>query len=166
MFSKLINLIKEFMSFSVQKDLKKDFVESVYKVNLDRAKIIAIAFVVLESIQIALSYIIKGADFFKKPNIFYVALYGAILLVMILFYIIFIKLEKKVAENLIKIQIAGISFITIILLWSMGISLLDQLSSGQIIIYNAADFLIEITPSYKPGNLLLVFCLFIYCFLF
>lgn len=42
-------------------------------------------------------------------------------------------------------------------MWCAGISLLDQLSSGQVIVYVVAVISIAITPFFKPAVLLIVY---------
>ena len=51
----------------------------------------------------------------------------------------------------------GISFACLVLYWSAGISLLDQLSYGQIIVYVVALMSVAVIPLFPPLTLLLMF---------
>jgi diguanylate cyclase (GGDEF)-like protein len=54
-------------------------------------------------------------------------------------------------------MVAAVSFISFILIWCAGISLLDQLSYGQIIVYVVAIISIAVTPLFKPVTLFTVY---------
>ena len=76
---------------------------------------------------------------------------------MIIFYLIFIKLEKNIDKQSKNIYIVSILFAIVILLWCAGISLLDQQKSGQFIVYAVATICVAVTPYYKPLTLLFVY---------
>lgn len=79
------------------------------------------------------------------------------LVVMIAFFTIFTKLGADVAKHISCIRYTGIFFIGFILMWCAGISLLDQLTSGQVIVYVVAIIAIAITPFFEPVILFLVY---------
>lgn len=157
MFFKIFKLIRSFLSLSVSGSYKKEFVIEINRINVARAKITAITFIILEIMQLVASYIIKGDGFLRKPNIYYEAMYILLLLVMIVYLLIFVELEKNIPEHSIGIWLAGVSFTSIILFWCAGISLLDQLLSGQIIVYAVAIIAIAVTPIFEPFTLLLLY---------
>lgn len=84
-------------------------------------------------------------------------MYIIMLVVMIAFYAIFTKLGADVPKHISCIRFTGISFISFILIWCAGISLLDQLTNGQVIVYVVAVISIAITPIYEPVILFLVY---------
>jgi diguanylate cyclase (GGDEF)-like protein len=153
-FSKTYRAAKDFFSASVPDCHKDDFFESVNRTNLFRAKIIAAAFVFLEMLLLLYSYLVDGNRFLKGIEFYYVAMYAAMFTVMIIFLIIFINLSKNIRKNKKRIDIAGILFAAVILFWSGGISLLDQRTTGQIIVYTVAVICVAVTPIYNPLVLL------------
>jgi hypothetical protein len=157
MFSIILNLIRSFLSVSVPDNCKEEFEIGINRINISRAKITAATFIFLETLQLAALFIIKKEGFLKKPVIYYGVMYTFLLLVMIVYLLIFVKLGNNIPEHGRGIRVAGISFISAILLWCAGISLLDQLSSGQVIVYTVAIISIAITPFFGPVTLLLVY---------
>lgn len=157
MFKKLLRFIKSRLSISVPKADLKEFNTVISRVNLIRAKITALTFIFLQVCLLFATFITKRGEFFKKPTLYYVSMYIALLLAMIVFFIVFKMLQKNISENLKKIYVGGIFFIVSILIYCAGISLLDQLSSGQIIIYIIATIAVASTPIFEPIALLLIF---------
>jgi diguanylate cyclase (GGDEF)-like protein len=76
---------------------------------------------------------------------------------MTAFLLIFIKLGNNVPDHGVGIRYAGIFFISFILAWCAGVSLLDQLTNGQVIVYVVAIISIAVTPIYEPFLLLLMY---------
>lgn len=157
MFFKIFKLIRSFLLVSVSDKYKREFVIGINRINVTRAKITAITFIALEIMQLVVSFIIKRDGFLKKPDIYYGAMYILLLLVMIVYLVIFVKLENNVPEYGTSIRVAGVSFVSFILFWCAGISLLDQLSSGQIIVYAVAIISVAVTPIFEPVTLLLIY---------
>lgn len=157
MFFKIFKLIRNFLLLSVSDSYKTEFVVDINRINVARAKITAITFIILEIMQLVALYIIKRDGFLRKTDIYYEAMYILLLLVMMVYLLIFVKLGSNIPEHSIGIWVAGISFISIILFWCAGISLLDQLSSGQIIVYSVAIIAIAVTPIFEPVTLLIVY---------
>lgn len=91
------------------------------------------------------------------PYICYGFMYVLMLLVMIALFAAFTKLGADVPKNISFIRIAGIIFIGFILIWCAGISLLDQLMNGQVIVYVVAIISVAITPILEPVSVLLVY---------
>lgn len=157
MLLKVFKLIRNFLLIPVPDGYKTEIITGINKINIARAKITAATFIVLEIMQLTASYIIKGNGFFKKPDIYYGAMYAFYLLAMIVYLLVFIKLDTNIPGYAGEIRAAGVSFISVILLWCAGISLLDQLSSGQVIVYTVAIICIAVTPIFEPVTLLLVY---------
>lgn len=157
MLFNILKLIRNFLFVSVPDKYKKEFLTSINEINVNRAKITSITFIVLEVMQFLLWGIMKKGSLLKKPNIYYGAMYILLLLTMIVYLLVFLKLATNISKHETSIWFAGISFITSILLWCAGISLLDQLSSGQIIVYTVAIIAIAVTPFFEPLTLLLIY---------
>lgn len=157
MFSKILKLIKNFLLISVSEEDKKEFITGINKMNINRAKITAITFITLEVIQFFVLFILRRDSLFKRPDIYYCAMYAVMLIAMVIFLLLIIKFEKNITLYEKGIKIFAVSFVSFILLWCAGISLLDQFSSGQIIVYAIAVISISIAPLFMPVTLLIVF---------
>lgn len=157
MHFKIFKLIKSFLPVSVSDNCKTEFDTGINRINIARAKITSITFIVLEIMLLVVSYIIKENGFLKKTDSYYKTMYVFLLVAMIAYLLIFVRLGKNIPEHARNIRVAGISFISVILLWCAGISLLDQLSSGQVIVYTVAIICISVTPYFDPSTLLFVY---------
>lgn len=153
----LFKLIRSFLLVSMPSKDKKEFQIGIDRMNVSRAKITSITFIILEFVTILALFITKRDNLLKKPNIYYAAMYILLLIVMIIFLFTFIKLDNDVPKYRKGIWLAGIFFVSSILLWCAGISLLDQLSSGQIIVYTVAIIAVAVTPILEPITLLLIY---------
>ena len=145
---------KKLLSISLPEKDQTEFVINVNRINIVRSQITAMAFMILEAFLLTISFIIYRGDFFKTP---YGIMYITMLSAMTAFLLIFIKLGSNVPKYGICIRFAGIFFISFILAWCAGISLLDQLTNGQVIVYVIAIISIAVTPIYEPFLLLLMY---------
>jgi diguanylate cyclase (GGDEF)-like protein len=66
-------------------------------------------------------------------------------------------MEKDIKKNVTKINVFGIIFGIFMLSWCGVISLLDQHSSGQIMVYVTAVLIISIFPLLKPSVLFFIY---------
>ncbi|MHC1719335.1 MAG: GGDEF domain-containing protein [Clostridiaceae bacterium] len=157
MVHKLFEFAKDIFAIPVSGNNGTEFEIEMNSINVSRGKITAMLFIMLEIMQLIFTFLIKGNDFFAKPFIYYSAMYVFLLLAMIAFYIIFIWVETDIPGNSGIIRVVAVLFVSIILLWCAGISLLDQLSSGQFIVYTVAVICVAVTPFYKPVTLLMIY---------
>lgn len=157
MLYKIFKSTAGYLTASVSAGYKDEFNISINKTNLFRAKITSICFIILETVILIVSYKVRGERFFRSPGVYYQAMYLILLSSMILYLCIFLKLQKNIPNNNLSIKVAGISFSSLILLWCAGISLLDQLSNGQVMVYTVAMIFIAITPYIEPLTLLAVY---------
>ena len=157
MYSKAVKQIKSFGNISVQERHKEEFNASINKSNVVRAKITAATFIIMETIVLIVSIIIRGHEMLKRPGSIYLFLYILMIGVMSIFYFIFTRLGKNFEQKSTDIMIAGILFTSFILLWCSGISLMDQMSRGQIIVYVTAIVAVAVTPFFKPLTLILIY---------
>ncbi len=157
MLYKIFKSTAGYLTASVSARYKDEFNISINKTNLFRAKITSICFIILETVILIVSYKVRGERFFRSPGVYYQAMYLILLSSMILYLCIFLKLQKNIPNNNLSIKVAGISFSSLILLWCAGISLLDQLSNGQVMVYTVAMIFIAITPYIEPLTLLAVY---------
>jgi len=157
LLEKIVKFIKRFFISPISDSDKTKFIISITRINVVRAKITAITFVILEVMMLLFHYISNRENLFDIPYIYYGFMYIIMLVVMIAFLMIFTKLGANVSKNISYIRYTGIFFISFILIWCAGISLLDQLSSGQVIVYVVAVISIAITPFYNPVTLFIVY---------
>lgn len=136
---------------------KTEFLISINRINILSAKITTITFVILEAIMLLVHYRTNRENLFDIPYIYYGSMYILMLIAMIAFFTIFTKLEADISKHISCIRYTGIFFIGFILMWCAGISLLDQLKTGQVIVYVVAVIAIAVTPIYEPLILFLVY---------
>lgn len=157
MLVRILESIKNFLSTSIPDNDKAEFIISINRINIVRGKITTIVFILLETMLLSVYFISNRSSFFNKPDVYYGVMYVLMLLVMIAFLAVFIKMGTDMPKYISSIRFAGIIFISFILIWCAGISLLDQLTSGQVIVYVVAVISIAITPFYEPVVLFLVY---------
>jgi len=146
--------IKKLFIISVSERFNREFTIAVHRYNISRVKATAVTFIVLEIIMIVMSLFKNKYQF---PDICYSGMYVFLLFSMITYLLLFIKLGRNIPANSTIIQIGGISFAALILYWCAGISLLDQLSYGQIIVYITALLAIAVIPLFSPLVLLSIY---------
>ena len=134
-----------------------EFIENRNRINVTRAKWTSFAFVCMEVAVLAVSLSFKKERMIRPPGSYYLTLYFVLLLAMLAFSLLFRRLEKSVQAHKTVIGVVGVVFSTFILCWCAGISVLDQMSSGQISVYIFAVLAIAVTPYFKPGVLLLMY---------
>lgn len=149
--------IRDFLFFQVPENNKKEFNSYINRINIVRGKFVAAAFIFIESFLILFFIIIKKQQFFKAPDLYYGYIYLLILIAMIIYLVIFNKLGKDIPKNETSIICAGITFAIYILLCHAGLSLLDQMSTGQIVVYVVAIISIAVCPIYEPSALLFIY---------
>ena len=153
----LLMNIKNWFIIKIPVNKKKDFDTEINGINLLRAKITSLAFLIMEIFMFVIYVIFKKSTLFEYPNTIYLCMYLLMIIVMTIFFIIFLRLEKDIEKNVNKIQSIGIAFSTFILLWCAVISILDQHSSGQVIVYCVAIISIAVCPFYKPLTITIMY---------
>jgi diguanylate cyclase (GGDEF)-like protein len=153
-FLKIFHLIKGLFVIPVSDRYKSEFKLIANKINVSRVKATAITFIVLEAILIILWLINNKYEF---PDSCYGGMYVLLFTAMVIYLLLFIKLGKNIPRYGSIIHTLGIIFAGFILIWCVGISLLDQLFYGQIIVYITALLGIAVIPLFKPLTLLLIY---------
>jgi diguanylate cyclase (GGDEF) domain len=154
---KVMLLIKRSLFVAVPDCDRAKFEEDINRLNISRGKITALVFIFLEVALIAASYVDQKSDMFQNLNLCYAFMYIIMIPVMIMFLWLFIKFGKDITYHRKGINIIGVIFASFILIWCAGISLLDQMSSGQIIVYTVAILAVAVTPLYKPHVILIIY---------
>lgn len=149
--------IKNFLFMPVPEKYKREINKDIERINITRAKVTAAAFIVIEIISLAAFWATKRQKLFKAPNIYYFAMYFLMFIAMAGYLAVFIHFTKNMTQKIITYQIAAVCFISFILLWCAGISLLDQLSYGQLIVYAAAIISVAVCPILEPAALLFMY---------
>lgn len=151
--------LKNFFKLPELEREQEDFNQSVDRLNIKSGRVTALAFI---NIQLLLSVgmiVIKRGGMLVKPYFYYSMVYITIIIGMIIFAFLFSRLEKDIPRFHKVIHITGFLFMEFILSCCAMISLLDQLSNGEIIIYAVAVIAIAVTPLYRPLDLLLSYML-------
>lgn len=144
--------------FALDEPVDRDeFTVYEIKINLNRSKYFSVAFFLLEILVVIISFISRGNSFFQMPAVLYLGMYVTLLATMPVFYAVFVKYEKNIAKNIKKLSAAGTLFAVFMLVWCAAISLLDQLSSGQIIIYVGSATIFAVTSYIRPTKMLIIY---------
>jgi len=157
MFFNILKLVRGLIQVSVSEKYVREFEISLNKINLVRGKVISITFILMELIMIISSLILKKGDMLKPPYMYYGVMYVILIIAMIIYLIIYLNLEKNIPQNGTSIKITGIIFSITLVSWCVGISLIDQLSYGQIIVYVVAIMSVAVVPIFKPTELFIIY---------
>lgn len=148
---------KDYMFIKVPEKNLKEFNAYINRINIERGKATAAAFIFIESFLILFFMLTKRQQFFKVPVLYYGIIYLLVLIGMIIYLAAFIKLGKNMPKYQTSIIYTGISFALFILFCHAGLSILDQLSSGQIIVYVVAVISVAVCPIYEPSALIIIY---------
>jgi diguanylate cyclase (GGDEF)-like protein len=111
----------------------------------------------MEILVITSSFIIRGRSFLNKPAVYYLGMYLLMLFVQTVFIFLFYRFGKDILGNQRKISVTSTLLMIFMLLWCAFISLIDQFSSGQIIVYIGAAISIAVVPYFKPVKMLAMY---------
>lgn len=153
----LKKVIRNLFFPSIEDGYKEEFKTEMFKINIYRGNITAVMFIVLELLSLLLSIAIKKQKIYKYPNICYLISYIAMIIVMFFFLSLFKFLSKKDTYKKSTMSTVNLTFPGFILLWSICISLIDQLSSGQVIVYTVTAMAISIAPILEPIDIFIIY---------
>jgi diguanylate cyclase (GGDEF)-like protein len=146
----IVKYIKKFFYLNMPADVKKGFDIEVCRTNVSRAMIISMAFFVVELILLPVFAVLRKDHLTEYPDSAYLVLYILLLVLMPVYAAAFTKLSSQKDISLKTARITGVSFCLVILIWCMWISLLDQVSSGQVVVYTMAFVAIAVCPVFEP----------------
>ena len=121
---------------------RKDFLIETARSNLQRMKMTAALFLLLQFFLALLFFFLKRDGLSEFPNSFFLALFGITALFLPLFFIYCVFLGKKLGKNLKRIRAATVWYSIVILSWGAFFSYLDQFRHGQITVYLAVIMLV------------------------
>lgn len=135
----------------------EEFLTKLFKINLVRNKIICIFFIFLELIIFSVYVLIPSKIFFDYINIKHMY-FHVVMFIMSLVWLIIIK-KIEVSQNINKklVFIFQFIFISYILFWGGAISIIDQISTGQITVYCVASMSMALMPYLKPKWSLIIY---------
>ncbi|MGH4120811.1 GGDEF domain-containing protein [Clostridium sp.] len=148
--------INKYLNSKVIEKYKTEFSDEMIKMGVYRVKVLTVILIVFEIIMIIVSAIIEKEKIFNTPRIYYIIMYVVMIINCIAYFILFSKIEKSkiIKRKTIKrIFYAGACFI---LMWSIGITLLDQISYGQTTVYFTAIIGVALFSSIKPIDTLII----------
>ena len=155
---KAFKALKSHLTVSKPYEYKEEFEESLYMINNVRGKYIALLFIFLEILILILTVVMKRNRIYKGNTPYYISMYIIQIIAMTIFLFIFMRIEKKKSPHyLVYNKVTGIIFTTFILCFSAGISLLDQESNNEIIVYICAALASAVTPYLEPGIMFLIY---------
>ena len=154
MFRKFRSFLNQ---FAISEDVYQEFNNSINAVNVARAKLTALLFVFLEILLLLFSVVFYRWDVLAQPRICYFCMYFVMLCAMLASYFTFKRIEKDVAAHEAEIRVLGVVFTVFVLCWCAGISTLDQMASGQILVYVFAIIAVAVMPYFRPSVALSIY---------
>lgn len=152
-------MIKTIFDIPVADDYRDELIIKISRTNIERVVLFSRVFVCWELAMIIFSFLFKGRGLFVPPGIYYFSMYLVLLVAASVSALLFNRMKKNTEQHVRGIQTATIAFSISILSWCAGISLLDQISYGQIVIYIGAIISLAVIPLLKPYVLLLIYTL-------
>ncbi|MBW7572386.1 sensor domain-containing diguanylate cyclase [Caproiciproducens faecalis] len=153
----LLLKLKNFFHLKISTEEQKEFDLYILTANIKRGKMTAVTFLVLEAAAILFSCMVKRDTLLREPQRYYLLMYAVMIASMTVFLLFFRQFEKNIDRNRRAIWTTGILFAGFILLWCAGITLLDQLTSGQIIVFTVAVICVAVVPFYSPVTLFFIY---------
>lgn len=138
---------------------EKELETRIDQTNLARGRLTAWVFLAMEIIILLVTLTVKSNSLRTVYGRRYIMMYLGMILAMSVFLCVFVYLRKDVPGHRKAIQITGICFLSFILSWCAGISLLDQRFSGQIMVYIFAVIAVAVVPYFKPRTMLPIYVL-------
>lgn len=151
-----LHKIKEWLFFQIPFDNRLDFEIEIRCNNIVRSKVTSIFFITMELILIPLFVVSKKSALFIYPNYIYLMMYFIMIAAMCFYLFAFSKIKNTV-EDKGKYHLCVTSFSVFLLAWCASVTLLDQLSSGQITIYGIATICLAIFPLFHTRILLPIY---------
>lgn len=153
----ILRFIKKLVDMDIPAEYKESFNLEISRIQAFRAKVVAYAFVLIQLMVILIFIPTRRNRLTDYPSNVYLALYIFYCASMVIWFLVFRNLEKNVEKNQRKILIVGAIFTFYTLEWCSVISILDQLSSGQVTVYIAAIISIALATLLKPFILLFIY---------
>ena len=125
-----------------------------FRINLNRGRITTIFIGAMQLLLLALGVCSVGQPVLLANS--YQVLYWIIIIYMAVYYIIFTVMLKRI-PNYRMFRIAETAFILVILVWAVGITMLDQVLYGQITFYVLCIFATAVMPIIQPVLMLALF---------
>jgi diguanylate cyclase (GGDEF)-like protein len=146
----MLNGLKNLLIIPVPESLRAEFKAEQNRANMEKVRVIALTFFTLGALMIIIKLVWEQEQAFEIPGRHYLVLYAILMVGMLLFWSIFARLDKDVPRHQKSVPIAVFSFSVFLLFWCLSITLLDQLSYGQIIVYQTAVITIAVLPLFQP----------------
>lgn len=128
----------------------EEFTAKLFKINLFRDKMVCIFFIFLELIIFLLFILVPNKIFFDYTSIKHIYFHIAMFILSLFGLIIIKKIEVSQNTNQKLAFALQFIFISCVLFWSAAISIVDQISTGQITVYCVAAMVMAVMPYLKP----------------
>ncbi|MDF2472653.1 MAG: putative rane-bound protein with a domain [Anaerocolumna sp.] len=148
--------LREWFRFDLTDETKLEFDVNIYRLNVIRAKAILKLLIIVEIALILYYSLFRIEELGLSPIRYFFGL-SVVMLILSLFFISLIyAYGNKVKENLKKLKIIGFFYIIVILTWCMVVTLLYQLSSGDVVVYITGALAISILSIIHPFKMILI----------
>jgi diguanylate cyclase (GGDEF)-like protein len=138
--------LKERLVISVPDSIRDELIHEIDRTNLIRSRIISLSLIIVEIAVMPFFLISKRGVFWADRDPLYIGVYTFLAVSMAVYFAasFFLEKHRQKAHRTILLYTCLLS--ATILAWCAAISLLDQLSSNQMIMYTAALFTVSVFP--------------------
>lgn len=135
----------------------EEFTSKLFRINLFRNKIVCIFFLFLELIIFLSFILIPNKIFFDYISIKHMYFHVVMFIISLIWLIIIKRIEVSQNTNQKLAFALQFIFISYILFWGGAISIVDQISTGQITVYCVAAMAMAVMPYLKPKWSLIIY---------
>ncbi len=132
---------------------KDGFYRDTNLTNISRGRIIAYILLVIEIIVLTISLFFRDEGIFTIPSLYYYIMYLVFIITIVIFIFIINNIFNKKQYDSKKTQIVTYSFSAFLLVWNMGIALLD----GNVMSYYIALIAVGVIALSNPAVLLKIY---------
>lgn len=152
----LFNLIKVLFCLSVPSEYESEFEHDTNSIVMNRGRAVGFTIIMFEIALLVLMIATKGAYIIKYPHLCYVGMYLLMIMVVGICLVINNRIKNDYMNDR-KNKFIIIFFTTFILYWSAAISVLDQLSYGQITVYIITIISIAVFAYLSPKVIFIIY---------
>lgn len=150
------NYLGEWFKFDLNEETKQEFDVNIYRLNVIRAKAILKLLLVVDLALIFYYSMLRTVDLDKTPVKYFYMMSLFMLVLSVLFLLLIYNYGNKVTDNLSKLKVIGFFYIFSILTWCMAVTLLYQLTSGDVAVYITGALAISILSIIHPFKMILL----------
>ncbi len=151
---RILDVLKRMLVLDIPSHYKVEFQRDNNKIIMNKGRVIAFTIIGIEILLIIFKFTEPNALIY--PDVCYIAMYVIIATAMIVYLVIYYKVSKyAIQERTYNVII--LFFSSFILLWSAGLSIIDQVAYGQVTAYIITSLSIAVFTHLKPTTSILMY---------